>query len=160
MSKKKESGLLAIVRIRGSVDLNYNVKHALKLLNLTRPNHAVLVPNDSMHKGMLQKVKDTVTWGEINKATLKALIQKRGRVKGNQKITPKFLKERKFETTNDFINALFTGKADMRRIEGLKPIFRLHPPRKGFKSVKNPVTRGGDLGYRGEEINALLEKMM
>jgi large subunit ribosomal protein L30 len=160
VSKKKESGLLAIIRIRGSVDLNYNIKHALKLLNLTRPNHAVIVPNDSIHKGMLQKVKDTVTWGEIDKATLKALIQKRGRVIGNKKITPKFLKTHKFESTNDFVTKLFTGKADMRKIEGLKPMFRLHPPRKGFKSVKNPITRGGDLGYRGEDINVLLEKMM
>jgi large subunit ribosomal protein L30 len=109
---------------------------------------------------MLQKVKDTVTWGEIDKATLKALIQKRGRVIGNKKITPKFLKTHKFESTNDFVTKLFTGKADMRKIEGLKPMFRLHPPRKGFKSVKNPITRGGDLGYRGEDINVLLEKMM
>jgi large subunit ribosomal protein L30 len=160
MSKKKESGLLAIVRIRGSVDLHYDIKHALKLLNLTRPNHACVVPNDSTHQGMLQKIKDTVTWGEIDKATLKDLIQKRGRVEGNKKITTKFLKTHKFESTNDFINALFTGKADMRKIEGLKPMFRLHPPRKGFKSVKNPITRGGDLGYRGADINALLEKMM
>jgi large subunit ribosomal protein L30 len=157
---KKKAGLLAIVRIRGSVDQPYDVKHALQLLNLTRPNHAVIVPNDSTHTGMLQKVKDAVTWGEINKTTLAALIKKRGRIQGNHKITAKFLKEHKFESTSAFITALFEGKADFRRIDGLKPMFRLHPPRKGFKSVKNPVTRGGDLGYRGEAINDLLEKMM
>jgi large subunit ribosomal protein L30 len=160
MSKKKAAGLLAIVRIRGSVDQPHDIKHALKLLNLTRPNHAVIVPDNSTHRGMLQKLKDVVTWGEVDNKTLKALIQKRGRIVGNRKITPKFLKEQKFESTNAFIAALFAGKADMRHIEGMKPMFRLHPPRKGFKSVKNPITRGGDLGYRGEEINALLERMM
>ncbi|NHJ39169.1 MAG: 50S ribosomal protein L30 [Asgard group archaeon] len=160
MSKKKQDGLLAIVRIRGSVDQPNNIKHTLLLLNLTRPNHAVIVPNDSTHNGMLQKIKDVVTWGEINKETLTALIKKRGRIKGNQKITAKFLKEHKFESTSAFITALIEGKIDFRRIDGIKPIFRLHPPRKGFKSVKNPVTLGGDLGYRGEAINDLLDKMM
>ncbi len=157
---KKKSGLLAIVRIRSSIDQPQDIKHGLKLLNLTRPNHAVVVPNDSTHKGMLQKLKDTITWGEINKATLAELIKKRARIKGNKKLNAKFLKERKFESTSAFVTALLEGKADMRHIDDLKPMFRLHPPRKGFKSVKNPITRGGDLGYRGEEINALLEKMM
>ncbi|NHJ33133.1 MAG: 50S ribosomal protein L30 [Asgard group archaeon] len=159
MSKKK-TGLLAIVRIRGTVDQPQDIRHALKLINLTRPNHACVVPNDSTHKGMLQKLKDVVTWGEIDKTTLAELIKKRGRIKGNKKIDTKFLKEHKFESTAAFITAVFDGKADMRRIEGLKPMFRLHPPRKGFKSVKHPITRGGDLGYRGEKINDLLVKMM
>jgi len=160
MSTKKDAGLLAIVRIRGNVDQPKDVKHALKLLHLTRPNHAVVVPNDPTHRGMLQKVKDAVTWGEIDKKTLTALLKKRGRISGNKKLTPKFLKERKFESFRAFVTALLEGKADMRQIEGLKPLFRLHPPRKGFKSVKNPVTRHGDLGYRGAKINALLERMM
>jgi large subunit ribosomal protein L30 len=157
---KNKTGLLAVVRIRGSVDQPHDVKHALNLLNLTRPNHACVVPDDGTHKGMLQKLKDVVTWGEISKTTLTELIKKRGRIKGNKKIDAKFLKEHKFESTAAFITAVFDGKADMRRIEGLKPIFRLHPPRKGFKSVKNPITRGGDLGYRGEKINELLTRMM
>ena len=130
------------------------------MLNLTRPNHAVIVPNNATHIGMLQKLKDVITWGEIDKPTLTALIKKRARIIGNKKLDAKFLKEHKFESTSAFITALFDGKADMRKIDGLKPLFRLHPPRKGFKSVKNPVTRGGDLGYRGEAINDLLEKMM
>ena len=160
MSKKENKSLIAVIRLRGSVDQPKDVKHALNLLNLTRPNHAVVVPADGTHLGMLQKLKDVVTWGEIDKKTLTELIKKRGRVQGNKKITTKYLKEQKFETMSAFITAIFDGKKDMRRIDGLKPLFRLHPPRKGFKSLKNPITRGGDLGYRGEEINALLLRMM
>jgi large subunit ribosomal protein L30 len=156
----KESKLLAVVRLRGSVDQTKEVKYTLNLLNLTRPNHAVVVPNDTTHQGMIQRVKDAVTWGEIDKKTLTELVKKRGRIKGNKEITASFLKEHKFSTVASFISDLYEGKTDMRRIEGMKPIFRLHPPRKGFKSVKNPVTRGGDLGYRGEKINDLLMKMM
>ena len=159
MSKSKQ-GLLAVVRLRGSVDQPQDIKHALNLLSLNRPNHAVVIPNDPTHLGMLQKLKDVVTWGEINKKTLGELIKKRGRIVGNKKIDTKYLKDHKFETMSAFITAVYDGKADMRRIDGLKPLFRLHPPRKGFKSLKNPITRGGDLGYRGEKINELLDKMM
>lgn len=159
MSKSKFE-LLAVVRLRGSVDQPQEIKHALNLLNLNRPNHACVIPKDATHLGMLQKLKDVVTWGEIDKKTLSELVKKRGRIQGNHKITAKFLKEQKFETVNDFVSAVFEGKADMRRVEGVKPLFRLHPPRKGFKSVKKPITRGGDLGYRGAEINTLLERMM
>jgi len=157
---KKNSGLLAIVRIRGFAGQPKDILHGLELLNLNKPNHACVVPNDSTHQGMLQKLKDVVTWGEINKTTLTALIEKRGRIQGNKKIDTQFLKNQKFESKAAFIAALLEGKADMRRIEGLKPVFRLHPPRKGFKSVKRAVGNGGDLGYRGEEINSLLESMM
>ena len=157
---KQESKVLAVVRIRSAIDQPRTIRHALKLLNLMRTNHAVIVPNDATHKGTLQKLKDVVTWGEVDKATLTALVKKRGRIVGNKKLTAKFLKERKFATVAEFITAVYTGKADMRRIEGMKPLFRLHPPRKGFKSVKNPITRGGDLGYRGEKINELLDRMM
>ena len=44
----------------------------------------------------------------------------------------------------------------------LKPVFRLHPPRKGYDKagIKKPFSVGGSLGYRGDKINTLLEKMM
>ena len=35
----------------------------------------------------------------------------------------------------------------------------LHPPRGGFKSVKRPFARNGDLGDRKEAMNELVERM-
>lgn len=156
----KEEGLLAVIRLRGRVDQSKRKRTILKLLNLTRANHAAIIPNDKTHRGMLLKVQDAVTWGEINKTTAKELLRKRGRITGNKPLTRSFLKQYDFKSIPDFTNALFEGKADMRRIEDLKPIFRLHPPRKGFRSVKKPYALKGDLGYRGEEINKLIERMM
>ncbi|HNR25150.1 MAG TPA: 50S ribosomal protein L30, partial [Methanobacteriaceae archaeon] len=43
---------------------------------------------------------------------------------------------------------------------GLKPVFRLHPPRKGYKDIKKAFNEGGTLGYRGEDINHLLKRMV
>ena len=44
-------------------------------------------------------------------------------------------------------------------IPGLKPVLRLHPPRKGYKTTKRTFPQGGALGYYGQEINTLLYKM-
>ncbi len=38
-------------------------------------------------------------------------------------------------------------------------IFHLKPPRKGYKSVKHRWPKG-DLGYRGKEIEKLIERML
>lgn len=44
----------------------------------------------------------------------------------------------------------------------LKKFFSLHPPRGGFerKGIKNPFSKGGALGYRGDKINELIKKML
>jgi len=40
-------------------------------------------------------------------------------------------------------------------------VFRLRPPKKGFKGkVKRSFAAGGEAGYRGEEINELLKRMV
>jgi large subunit ribosomal protein L30 len=41
-----------------------------------------------------------------------------------------------------------------------KIIFRLPNPKKGFKSIKKGFKQGGDLGYRGEKINELIERII
>ncbi len=41
-----------------------------------------------------------------------------------------------------------------------KLIFTLPNPKKGFKSIKKGLNQGGDLGYRGEKINELVERII
>ena len=36
---------------------------------------------------------------------------------------------------------------------------RMHPPRKGYRGIKQSYKAGGDLGYRGKEINSLIKRM-
>ncbi len=49
-----------------------------------------------------------------------------------------------------------------RCLKGLKPFFRLHPPKGGLKGIKASYGNGGgDLGYRGGSgINELLRRMI
>jgi len=49
----------------------------------------------------------------------------------------------------------------LKDLPGVKPVFRLHPPRKGFKgSIKKSYRAGGEAGYRGEAINDLIRRMV
>ncbi|MHA2098860.1 MAG: 50S ribosomal protein L30 [Candidatus Kariarchaeaceae archaeon] len=151
---------IAIVRLRGRTGRNYHIEHTLKLLKLHKPNHAVVYHETESLNGMLQKVKDTVTWGEINGDTLEHLIVKRGELQGKNKISNKHIKANtEYPTIKQFTKAVLNGEAKIKDITKLQPVFRLSPPRKGFKSLKNPVNRKGDLGYRGEAINDLLVRM-
>jgi large subunit ribosomal protein L30 len=54
------------------------------------------------------------------------------------------------------------GEATMKDVDGLKPIFRLHPPRgsKGWGGIKRSYTVGGALGFRGEAISDLAGRML
>ena len=106
------------------------------------------------------KAKDYLTYGEIDKEILVAMLKKRLKLKGNDKLDEKKLKEiTKFDSFEKFADDLFAGKVKLKDFAQLKPVFRLTPPSKGLKSVNEHYPKG-DLGYRGKEINELLKRMI
>ena len=152
----------AVVRVRGHVNINVDIKYTMKLLNLTRINHCVIVPNTTHYNGMLQKVKDYVTWGEIEQDVLVDMIKQRGQLKGGAPVTDKYIKAKtNFSTIKDLSKAVVEETVAYKDIPDVKPIFRLHPPRKGgYEGIKRSFTAGGALGYREKEINNLLRRMI
>jgi large subunit ribosomal protein L30 len=142
--------MLAVVRLRGGVNLRKEIKDTLRMLRLSRVNHCVLIRKDPATEGMIRKVKDFVTWGEISDKTLERLISEKGRLAGDKKIEGKQVKN---------ILAGIKKAGNAKEAEGLKPVFRMNPPVKGHGEIKRPYPRGA-LGYRGEKINDLLERMM
>ncbi|MCE7737656.1 MAG: 50S ribosomal protein L30 [Candidatus Heimdallarchaeota archaeon] len=151
---------IAIIRLRGRVNVSYNVEHTLKLLHLNKPNHAVIYEDTPQLQGMLFKIKDIATWGEINEKNIEHLLVKRGELAGKDRVTNKHIKgNTEFTTIKQFSKAMVKGSAKMKDIPNIQPVFRLSPPRKGFKSLKYPVSLKGDLGYRGEAINDLIARM-
>jgi large subunit ribosomal protein L30 len=75
-------------------------------------------------------------------------------------VDEKLLKEiTSFNSFEEFADALLSGKCEVKDFKKLKPVFRLTPPSKGFKSVKEAYPKG-DLGYRGKEINELMGRMI
>lgn len=139
---------IAIIRVRGSINLNRKIKDTLNLLRLYRQNYCVVIEDMPSYKGMIKKVKDYVTYGEIDDETYKELVNKRGEgYKGREKDRKGKIEYKRFILIND---------------KKIKPFFRLNPPRKGFgrKGIKVSYRAHGALGYRGEKINELLKRMM
>jgi large subunit ribosomal protein L30 len=151
--------MFAVIRIRGRVGVRKEIEDTLKMLRLNAVNNCIVVPENPDYKGMIEKVKDFVTWGEIDFETFLAMVKKRGRLEGNKRLTEENVKELGFGSIEEMAKTVFEGKVKMKDISKLKPVFRLTPPSKGFKSTKEHYPKG-DLGYRGKEINELLEKMI
>lgn len=152
---------LAVVRVRGSVDIRKEVKDTLDMLNLTRPNNCVIVDNDPTREGMLKTVKERITWGEINSETLEAVLRERGELVGGDRLTDKVVKEAtSYSGIGEFAQGICNDEADISDIDNLKKVFRLHPPKKGFSSIHRSYNNGGALGYRGSDINELLSRMV
>jgi len=151
----------AVVRIRGQVHLSQKVHDTLWMLHLTRANHCVFLPQNDAMKGMVQKVKDHVTWGEVSLEMVAKLLLKRGRAAGNGRINDDYVKANsKFKSVWDFAQALTKGEAKMTDVKGLKSVLRLHPPKGGFRGIKRSFRDFGDLGYRGDAVNRLLDRMI
>jgi len=132
---KKVKNMIAAIRLRGKVKTPKKTEDTLKMLKLKNVHNCRILPQDKSHKGMLKKVEGYITWGEINQETLEELMEKKGAEKPE----------------------------DMEKIEeeGIDKILKLHPPKGGYKgSKKQPYNKGGELGYRGEDINQLIQKMI
>ncbi len=152
---------IAVVRVRGQVNINRDIKDALRMLHLTRANHCTIIPDEPVWTGQLMKVKDYVTWGRVSKETVLQLLTSRGRLSGNRPLTEAHLKESTpYGSFEELAGALAGGQVDLRKLEGLKPLFRLHPPRKGYEKIVRDFHTGGSLGDRGDGINKLIGRML
>lgn len=134
MEKNKN---LAVVRVRGPVKINKEIESAMQLLRLYRKNYCTVVEATPLNLGMIKKVKNYVTFGEIDDETYRLLTEKRGKEHKGKK-------------------GCEEGKTKYR------PFFRLNPPKKGFgrKGIKVDFQIGGALGDRKEKINELIKRMI
>jgi large subunit ribosomal protein L30 len=64
---------LAVIRIRGLTRIRKDFVSTLKMLNLNKKNHCVILDDSPVVRGMINKVKDFVAWGEVSEETLKLL---------------------------------------------------------------------------------------
>ena len=152
-----------VVRVRSDRGVERRIRDTMAMLNLTRVNHATIVPESSTYAGMLQKSKDFVTWGVIDANTIESLLKERGRMVGNKPVDDAAIKANsEFKSMKDFAKALASGEATMKSVDGLKPVLRLHPPRgsKGWGGIKRAYSVGGALGFRGNEISSLAARLL
>jgi large subunit ribosomal protein L30 len=153
--------MFAIIRVRGPVKINRDIEFSMQLLNLTRANHCVLYPENEKIKGMINKARGYVTWGEISNELLVKLLAKRGKAYNKEGKLQKLKATLSEEEIAKLATNLLEGKTTIKN-ESMKPVFRLKPPSKGYdrKGIKKTFNEGGALGYRAANINVLLKKML
>jgi len=166
VKKEKDSTpkLYFAVRIRGAPGMNRKILHTLQMLRMHRVNHGVLLWGVDSYLGMLNKCKDYISYGEIKETTLLRLIRTRGKIEGNRPLTEEHIKNlTNYKTMRDFVQALLKGEIEYKDkdVYKVKPIFRLHPPRKGHRgTIKKHYGEGGSLGFVGDYINTIINKMI
>lgn len=157
-----ENKKIAIIRVRGLNKLKSKIEDTMKMLRLYNKNNCIIVDVNESMLGMINKIKDYITWGEADQETIKLLLEKRGRTSGNKALTEEYLRSKTKYGYDEFAKAFFESKIKLRDVPGLKPYFRLMPPRGGFErhGIKVHYSMGGSLGYRKEKINDLIKKMI
>jgi large subunit ribosomal protein L30 len=152
------------IRIRGAPGMRRKVLDTLKMLRMHKVNHGVLIWGTKSFMGMLLKCKDYISYGEIDDKTLVRLLRVRGKIEGNDSLTEEHLRNlTEYKTFKALSKALLSGEIEYREkdLNKIKPVFRLHPPRKGHRgTIKKHYGEGGILGYVGAYINQVIYKML
>jgi large subunit ribosomal protein L30 len=140
---------LAVIRLKGPVKMKKFVNDTFEMLRLYNKNFCVVLEDTPATKGMINKVKDFVTFGEIKDEIFNDLVSKRGEEYKDRIADSKG----KINYSRKFFE--FNGKK-------YKKYFRLGPPIGGFgrKGIKTAFVKSGASGYRGEKINDLLKRMI
>ncbi len=159
--EKKEPKCIAVVRIRGTISAPLQVRETLKMLNLTRNNYAVLIDNRPSFLGMIKTAQNFITWGEASKEIVNGLIKEKGKVAGNKRLTDEYVQKTGYKSLEELVEAIFNCCIEYWKLQNIQPVFKLHPPTKGFKGkIKKGYGMGGELGYRGDKINELIKRML
>jgi len=159
--KAEKRKCIITVRVRGTISAPLEVRETLKMLRLTRNNYAVLIDNRPSFLGMLKTAQNFITWGEASKETVTALIEKRGKLVGGKKLTEEYAQKLGYKSLEELAEAILNCKVEYWKLPKIQPVFKLHPPTKGFKGkIKKSCNVGGELGYRGEKIKELIKRMI
>jgi large subunit ribosomal protein L30 len=77
-NKMAQGKQLAVVLVRGLQSSAQEVKDTLKMLNILRRNVCVIIPATPSFIGMINKVRNYITYGEVSEETVKLLKEKKG----------------------------------------------------------------------------------
>ena len=158
--KAEERKCFAVVKVRGTISAKREARETLDMLRLDKTNNAVLIDNRPSFIGMLFRVQNYVTWGEVSKETVAMLLKERGRLAGGKKLSDEYVQKQGYKSIDALAEAIATCKAEYQKLPNVQPVFKLHPPSKGFKGkTKKSFSAGGEAGYRGEKINELVKRM-
>jgi len=152
--------LLLVVNLHGKIDSSAPVRKALSELKVERRFSASVVPDDGPTTGMLRLCKDFVAWGPVDLKLLVELLKRRGMVTESRRLDAAALSALGFKKHEELASKIMKGEARLSSFEGLRPFFRLHPPKGGFKaSSRRQASERGILG-NNPRLAELVKRMI
>lgn len=138
--------MILAIRISGLVEIPKKVNETLFRMRMRRKYTAVLLKPTEQNLKLLKKMRNLIAYGTISPAGIKLLIEKRGQSIDKKKIDV----------------AKVVEQLDKKNLQdlGVKPFFRLHPPRGGIDSKVHFPIRKGVLGDNQDKIEELMRRML
>ena len=153
-------GLLLVVNIHGAINSAAPVRKALGELKVIRKFSASVVTDDPTTVGMLKLCKDRLAWSPIEADFLATLLEKRGMVSSTSVLDQASLKKLGYKKHRDLAAKMVKDQVRLSEVEGVKPFFRLAPPRGGFKqSMRRQFTQRGMLGSN-PKLEEIVKRMV
>lgn len=164
----QEAKVYFVVRILGTYGVSPKVRKILQLLRLLQINNGAFLRVNKATQNMLVRVAPYVTWGEPTVETVSKLIYKRGyaRINGqriqisNNAMVKAALGKYGINCVEDIVHEIVTCGPNFKIVNSFLNVFKLNTPTGGFKAKKINFVEGGDAGFRGIQINGLLNKML
>ncbi len=139
--------MILVIRISGMVNVSADIEEALNRIRLRRKYAAVLLKPTRENIFLLKKIRNHVAFGTINHETLVELIEKRAEALNSK-------------TKIDAEKIISSVEKKPLQDLGIKPFFRLHPPRGGIEAKNHFGVGKGVLGDNKEKINDLVRRML
>jgi len=145
--KGSKMGLILVLNLHGAINSSDPVRKALGELKVIRKFSASVVGDDPATAGMLKLCKNYVAWTKADPELLTHLLKKRGMLSETKQLDAASLKKLGFKSHVDLASKMIKGSLRLSAISGVRPYFRLAPPRGGFKSsLRRQYSEKGTLG--------------
>jgi large subunit ribosomal protein L30 len=139
--------LILVVNLHGAINSASGVRKALGELKVLRKFTASVVSDDATTVGMLKLCKDRVAWAPVGPELLAVLLKKRGMVTESKSLDSASLKKLGYASYDDMATKMVKGGLRLSAVAGIRPFFRLAPPKGGFKhSMRRQFSEKGMLG--------------
>ena len=167
--ESKEHLPIIIIRICGQWErIPKEIQSILSKFHLNELNNAIILFYNKENFKMVKLIESYVTWGYINKYLIEDLLRKRGSVTlGNNE--PNELDNVEIENAlgrlgivciEDIIFELTKETKNAKDVLNYLGYFKLEKNDDGFDKANIAFEKGGNQGFRGDSINALLKKMI
>ena len=139
--------LLLAVNLHGLINSSGPVRKALTELKVERKFSASVFTDDENTVGMLKLCKDRLAWAPVDEGMLATLLAKRGMVSESKPLDSASLKGMGYRSHEELAQKMLKDGIRLSKLNGVRPFFRLAPPKGGFKrSMRKQYSEKGLLG--------------